>query len=97
MIPQGLKFDNDKIDYTLLPFEALDEVVKVLMHGCKKYSKNNWKFVEPSDRYIKASFRHLISYNKGEKFDKETNLHHLAHATCCMLFKIYRDLEDSNK
>lgn len=83
----GMKFDGGKLDYTLVPWEGMDEVVKVLEFGAKKYARDNWKKVEHADtRYLAAAFRHLIQHNAGEVADKETGLSHLAHATCCMLF-----------
>lgn len=91
MKEKGIKFDNEKIDWTMLPFESLREVVKVLEFGAKKYERDNWKYVEPKERYIMAAFRHLIAYAMGEKTDSETGLNHLAHCCCCLLFKIWGD------
>jgi len=92
-VPQeGMKFDNDKLDYTLLPWPALEEVVKVLQEGEKKYARDNWKKVEHAQfRYLKAAFRHLVAYTTGEKLDRETGLSHLAHCVCCCLFVISFD------
>jgi len=88
----GIKFDKGKRDYTLLPWEALEEVVKVLEAGEKKYARDNWMQVpEGKFRYTKAAFRHLIAYATGETLDPETGLHHLAHCICCCLFIIYKD------
>lgn len=84
---KGMKFDSGKLDYTLVPWDGMDEVVKVLEFGAKKYARDNWKHVEHAEtRYLAAAFRHIIKYNEGEATDKETGLSHLAHATCCMLF-----------
>lgn len=83
----GRKFDAGKLDYTIVPWEGLEEVVKVLEFGAKKYARDNWKQVENADtRYLAAAFRHLIAYNTGEEADAETGLSHLAHASCCLLF-----------
>ena len=83
----GRKFDAGKLDYTLVPWDGLEEVVKVLEFGARKYARDNWKHVEGADtRYLAAAFRHLIAYNTGEKVDQETGLSHLAHAGCCLLF-----------
>lgn len=84
---QGRKFDAGKLDYTLVPWDGLEEIVKVLEFGAKKYARDNWRYVEKADvRYLAAAFRHMIAYNQGEKTDKETGLSHLAHAGCCILF-----------
>lgn len=83
----GRKFDAGKLDYTLVPFEGLDEVVKVLMFGAQKYERENWRHVpEAQQRYAAASFRHLTAHLRGETTDHETGLSHLAHLGCCVLF-----------
>lgn len=81
----GKKFDSGKPDYTLLPFEALEDTVKVLGFGAVKYGRDNWQKVE-RQRYVAASFRHLVAIAKGEEFDEESGLTHAAHLTCCALF-----------
>lgn len=83
----GRKFDAGKLDYTLVPFEGLDEVVKVLMYGAQKYERENWRHVpEAQQRYAAAAFRHLTAHLRGEAIDQETGLSHLAHLGCCVLF-----------
>lgn len=83
----GVKFDNDKPQWSLLPFKALKEVVDVLTYGAKKYAPDNWKKVpNAKQRYIDAGFRHFTAYAAGEKLDPETGKSHLAHAICCLLY-----------
>lgn len=85
----GIKFDDNKPDYSLLPPNALDDVVKVLTYGAQKYDRNNWKKLENlDDRYFAAAQRHLWALQKGETFDDETDIHHGAHAICCMMFLV---------
>jgi hypothetical protein len=87
----GMKFDSDKPDYSLVPFEALDEVVKVLTYGANKYDRFNWEKVEDI-RYQAAALRHISAYMQGEKYDPETGINHLAHAVCSLLFLTQFDL-----
>lgn len=83
----GTKFDEDKRDYTLLPWIALEEVVKVLEFGARKYERDNWKRVPNGKvRYIRAALRHLVAHIRGERLDSESGLSHLAHCVCCLLF-----------
>lgn len=83
----GMKFDSGKLDYTLIPWDGLEEVVKVLEFGAKKYARENWRKVEFAEtRYMAAAFRHMVAYQMNEEVDPETGLSHLAHATCCLLF-----------
>lgn len=92
----GVKYDQDKPQWTLVPFKAFDEVVKVLTIGAKKYAPDNWKKVPNArQRYIDAAFRHMSAYAGGEKLDAETGKSHLAHAMCCFLFLMAFDLDSS--
>lgn len=84
------KYDEGKRDYTLIPINELEQVVDVLEYGCKKYSPNAWKCVENGlDRYKKAMLRHMMSYLKGEEFDKESGLSHLSHLATNVLFMMW--------
>ncbi len=52
----GQKYDTGKPDYSLLPFEALEQVVRVLDFGAAKYGRDNWKRVENArNRYSAAA------------------------------------------
>ena len=84
---EGRKFDKDKLRWELLPLYPIEETIKVLGYGAIKYDDHNWKFVDNLyDRYYAALMRHVTAWRKGESKDIETDLHHLAHAMCCILF-----------
>lgn len=83
---KALKFDEGKLPLDLLPFEALEEITLVLQHGALKYSRNNWRAGFIHSRPFSAILRHLFAYWKGEDLDKDSGLHHLAHAGCELLF-----------
>lgn len=88
----GMKHDDGKIDWTLLPWGPLQEVVKVMEFGAKLYARDNWQQVRPLRyRYLKAAFRHVIAYTMGETHAPDSGLHHLAHAVCDCLFIIWGD------
>ena len=95
--PEGVKFDNDKPQWSLMQWKALSQVVDVLTYGAKKYAPDNWKKVPNArQRYLDAGFRHFTAYAAGEKNDSETGLSHLAHAMCCLLFLLAFDLGEGN-
>ncbi len=74
----GRKFDGDKLEYGLIPPLALQEMVRVLTFGCKKYERDNWKKVpESKRRYFDALERHLWAWKMGEQLDPESGMHHL--------------------
>lgn len=85
-ICSALKFDDGKLPLDLLPFEALEEITLVLKHGKEKYGAHNWRSGFTYSRPFSAILRHLFAYWKGEDLDKDSGLHHLAHAGCELLF-----------
>lgn len=86
-----IKADKGKLQWSLMPFEQLEQVVKVLEMGAEKYCIDNWKNCDDPKRYKDALMRHVISYIKGDKKDSESELSHLAHAICNCLFLMYFD------
>ena len=91
----GVKNDSGKLEWDLLPIEPVEEIIRVLMYGKQKYSKDNWKKVpESKTRYYNALMRHITAWQKGEKFDPETKLSHLSHAGCCLLFLLHEEVNE---
>lgn len=92
---QGVKYDDGKARWELIPFRAMRDVVDVLTYGSRKYADDNWKIVpDARKRYVSAAFRHLTDWAGGEKKDSETGKSHLAHAICCLLFLLWFEQED---
>lgn len=59
---------------------ALEALVAVATYGANKYSRGGYLHVNNFDvRYLDAAMRHLLSYGRGDKTDKESGLPHLAH------------------
>ena len=97
-VPVGMKFDEEKLRYDLIPTLALEEMVKVLTFGAAKYLPNNWQLVDDAhSRYFAALQRHLWAWKRGEMFDPESGMHHLAHAMCCLNFLYEHDVKYSKK
>lgn len=89
-----IKADEGKLQWSLMPFEQLEDVVRVLMNGAKKYERDNWKKCDDINRYKDSLMRHVTAYIEGQKFDSGPggdDLHHLAHAICNCLFILYFD------
>ena len=84
---QGIKYDSEKPDYSLLPPHALEEAVRALTYGKNKYSRENWKLLDDAEnRYFAAAQRHLWAIRRGETHDPESGLHHAAHAIVSLMF-----------
>lgn len=88
----GIKHDQDKLRYDLIPFDVLEEYVKVLTFGANKYSSRNWEAGFNWSRCFAAALRHLTSWFRGQDKDPETGLSHLAHAMCCVTFLLAFEL-----
>jgi hypothetical protein len=88
---EGIKHDQEKPDYTLLDKTAIEQLVKVLAFGAKKYSRGGWTKVE-RERYVSAAMRHLFALNNGELTDPESGLPHSAHAMANLMFITHFDV-----
>lgn len=90
----GKKFDNGKTQWSLLPFDALEQVVKVLQHGAEQYGSNNWQQLDDFyNRYWNAAMRHLIQY-RSRQMDPQWNLSHMAHCACNILFLLWGEMHN---
>lgn len=91
---EGVKYDEGKPDYSLMPSRELEQIVKIMTHGRDKYGRNNWKGELENDRLYAALMRHLETDRQGEYLDKETGEPHLAHVACNAIFLLwYRNNE----
>lgn len=88
---EAIKFDAGKVDWTLVPFEALEGMAQVLQFGAKKYAAWNWtegggfKWT----RILGSCLRHIFAFMRGEDTDPESGLSHISHAQCNLLFLAY--------
>lgn len=97
-----MKKDAGKVGLQLLPFEALEEIAKVLDFGAQKYAAHKWRDGMKWSRLLGALLRHTFAWARGQDTDPETGRSHLAHAGCCVVFllaytlnpKRYSDLDD---
>ena len=72
-----------------LPWNALQDVCRVLAFGAEKYARDNFKIAPglPLESYIQSMWRHLVQYLKGELVDSESQLSHLSHLACnCFMY-----------
>lgn len=86
MAKAGVKHDEGKLPWHLLPFDALRAIAKVLQFGAGKYAPRNWELGMDWDRPFAATLRHLTAWWERDEKDQETGFSHLWHASCCLLF-----------
>lgn len=77
----GTKYDDEKIQYTLIPPFALQEAARNLTVGLRKYKeRDNWKKVENAEqRYMDAIYRHIEAVRRGEIYDTESGAEDMPH------------------
>jgi hypothetical protein len=80
------KYDEQKLRWDLLPVRPLEEIAKVMTLGAEKYTERNWERGFHWSRVFSSLMRHCWAWYRGETYDKETGLHHMAHAGCNILF-----------
>ena len=85
----GTKHDEKKNRLDLISPQALEQLGKVLTHGAKKYGDNNWRGGFQWSRVYGAAMRHMNAFWQREDTDKESDLPHLAHAMCCIMFLLH--------
>lgn len=94
---QGIKHDEEKPRWSLLPARALAVLVQVYTFGAKKYSDRNWEKGMNYDKLIDAINRHMNAYWCGELYDPESGLHHMAHAAFSCLALVEYSLTQKGK
>jgi len=81
---EGLKFDDLKLDWSLLPLEFVEDMVPVFALGEERYTYENWrKDFGPNyqRRFIAALKRHLREVEKSgplARNEKDGDVYHLA-------------------
>lgn len=92
-----IKHDSGKQRWDFVPFDALNEVVKVYTwgHEVKGYGPDNWKTVEPRDRYFAALMRHIHERRSGGLKDHESGLFIWAHVIFNAMCLLWFDLKGS--
>jgi len=93
----GIKHDDGKTKWHILPFDSIECLVKIMEHGAAKYDEDNWRKMEDPMRYIDACIRHMAAWIDGEINDIESGKSHLHHAGCNIIFAIWFELKGKLK
>ena len=82
----GKKFDNNKPPVSLIPYEFISGLARVLRFGAEKYDRYNWAEGMDWHRIIDGMYRHLGQFESGQDVDEETNECHILHLACGAMF-----------
>ena len=86
---KALRYNDGKPKWSLVNFNSLEPMVRVLEFGAKKYATNNWKKEMPLHEILNSMQRHLAALIDGEEFDKESSISHMGHIQCNAMFYNY--------
>lgn len=86
-----------KTEWSLLPWDAIEEVVKAAMSGNIKSGRlpDDWKNIPDKLNYaFDKIMRHLMERKKGKLKDDESGINPLAHLIFDALIALYGDMHD---
>lgn len=98
----GVKYDEGKPSFALIPWDAMFEVARVFTEGAKKYEPRNWEKGLAYSRVFSSTQRHLTSwFQHRETYDPDgTSLRQISQAVWgCLVLLAYElrgrdDLDD---
>jgi hypothetical protein len=86
---QALRYNQGKLQWSLVDFDSLEGLVRVLEYGAAKYAPDNWKKGMPVTQVSESLMRHLFAFLRGEDVDPESGCRHLSHVMCNVMFLEY--------
>lgn len=76
---EGLRFNEGKLRYDLLPEYATEQQARIMTKGSIKYTARNWEKGMSWTSVLASLKRHLAAFERGEDYDKESGELHIAH------------------
>lgn len=76
----GLRYNEGKCRVELIPPEWPWALGMVLTRGAIKYADRNWERGMSWAYMLGSTLRHVFKFMCGERYDKESGNHHMAHA-----------------
>ena len=94
-----IKNDANKLRYDLIPPEGLEELARTYTHGASHPDgARRWEQGGSWLRLFAAMMRHAWKWRRGEDYDKESGLHHMAsvafYAMALVTYKVRGVKED---
>lgn len=85
---KGKRFNDGKTRHDLVPAFATEQMARVFTKGAEKYAEHNWCAGMRWSKVLASLKRHVLAFERGEDFDAETGLLHMAHAMTNAAFLI---------
>lgn len=92
---EALETKARKVRWSIVPWDALQQVAEVFEFGAKKYKARGWEeVVDAVEVYRNAAQRHLAAMFRGEIRDPESGYLHASHLACCALVIAWHQLKE---
>ena len=96
------RYNQGKTQWSLVDFQSIESLPKVLAYGAKKYARDNWKKGQSINSQIDCMMRHLVAFKDGQTLDSESGESHIGHIMCNAMFieytlKNHPELDDRAK
>lgn len=102
---KGLRYNSGKLKWSLMDYQAMESMIRVLMYGADKYTvtltdgtvvpgDNNWKLGLPKQVILDCMQRHLAALMNGEANDPESGLPHIGHIMCNAMFYSHFEMKE---
>lgn len=83
---KGIRYNEGKPRWSLVPQSALIPMVRVLEYGTTKYEIGNWTKGLSVTGICESLKRHLDAFMEGEDLDPESKLNHIGHIQANAMF-----------
>ena len=98
----GLRFDEGKPRFDLIPTYPMFQLARLFTFGAHKYADRNWEKGMNWSKVLAPLQRHLWKWMAGEDNDDETGLNHMVHVAWNAMVlveydRLYRDFDDRTK
>ena len=94
---KALRYNEGKVEWSLVHYKSLEPMVRVLEFGAKKYAPDNWKKGLDKKKILESMQRHLAALMDGEDVDSESGISHMGHIQCNAMFYNYFNTGENGK
>lgn len=90
------RFNEGKPKWSLVHYESLVPMIRVLEYGCLKYAPFNWMKPMDTTEILESMQRHLAALFDGEINDIESGISHMGHLQANAMFYNYHINKKNN-
>ena len=96
--PKAERKNEGKIDYTIIPWEGMEDVIKAFKQGEKDYGRDNYRKGDglTLQSYRESMFRHLVASANGIEFDENSGADHIGHLAANCLMYLWQKQHEKN-